>query len=802
MQLALPPCAAPPAADLDSARADWRVRDIGAAGGAVAATRTCDNCGRSGIPTANYEMHAAICQRQNWRCETCEHVMPAAEKQAHLDAVLSVDAAFAAATEDGVEVLRTFLAHGGDKDALNSFSDRLIHVAVRSGKTAVTRVLLEYKADTSLTNAMLDNPLQIAMKHNHKDLLLLLMKHNKKLKKERAKNSGQATRGNALPLRDVTNIAKGNGPDHGAVAPPMLSDTVKICGPGQDICGNCGEAVPSANLALHELRCQRQNFRCPHCSEMVPASERAAHLDTSDELIFAAANAGEVSRLEILALHGADIPAARQNGNSVLHAAVSRRDVALVIWLVEELKMNPADKNALNDSAIDLALRVHNEEMLLFLTLALSEADTGSETTAAIQAQLPGGCGATMLGQPKITEQERVLERMFQMDEVRCMQASAAQPNRRLPQRGLPSRFQQLAHMSPIIVRTRSGGPLDSPDSASGDSSQDQSVDQSSCCLEAGSREDCDNSTSQMLDFDGEDGQDEGSEDAGVEMAGFTVKGSAMQVGPDHAGRVCDSPQLPVRQPSPSMSPITVGCLPEFMPSPLDLLDKPGGAVREKSPLEVVRRDITAAGSNLGAQLAECVARFDANEAEDAAYDSDDLEQCDLTIAEGDEEGSELEADAVLGRCGKGLMTMGFQVPLGGGDGEEGDSCLEVFFGYVRRGISNEVLRAVRRWALDGSERDGDGNTAVHIAAIHGNTNIVELLVKEGFDCSSRNREGQTPADCAQVVLFSSLCYTRLGLARAQAYSCAACAHARTPPQTRRVCMHLEFSVSLRGERR
>ena len=29
---------------------------------------------------------------------------------------------------------------------------------------------------------------------------------------------------------------------------------------------------------------------------------------------------------------------------------------------------------------------------------------------------------------------------------------------------------------------------------------------------------------------------------------------------------------------------------------------------------------------------------------------------------------------------------------------------------------------------------------------------VCQLLVKEGFDCCSRNREGQTPADCAQVM--------------------------------------------------
>ena len=72
-------------------------------------------------------------------------------------------------------------------------------------------------------------------------------------------------------------------------------------------------------------------------------------------------------------------------------------------------------------------------------------------------------------------------------------------------------------------------------------------------------------------------------------------------------------------------------------------------------------------------------------------------------------------------------MTMGFEVPLGGDGGDDGDSCLDVFFGYVRRGIANEVLRALRRWALDGSERDAEGNTAVHIAAIHGGKHIVEV---------------------------------------------------------------------------
>ena len=113
----------------------------------------------------------------------------------------------------------------------------------------------------------------------------------------------------------------------------------------------------------------------------------------------------------------------------------------LVIWLVEEVKMKAGEKNALNDSPIDLALRAHNEEILLFLTLALSEADTGSETTAAIQAQLPLGVG--IMGQGRASEQERVLARMFEMDEVRCLSTNNSNPHRRAPP-GLPTRFQQV----------------------------------------------------------------------------------------------------------------------------------------------------------------------------------------------------------------------------------------------------------------------------------------------------------------------------------------------------------------------
>ena len=101
------------------------------------------------------------------------------------------------------------------------------------------------------------------------------------------------------------------------------------------------------------------------------------------------------------------------------------------------------------------------------------------------------------------------------------------------------------------------------------------------------------------------------------------------------------TPQPSLRDPLEVMSPspCNVGCLREFMASPLD---DPAGML-ERSPLEMVRRDITAAGSDLGAQLAACVARFDSEQAAvcgeaNAGNDSPVFALSELTIDEGDED--------------------------------------------------------------------------------------------------------------------------------------------------------------------
>ncbi|EKX46635.1 hypothetical protein GUITHDRAFT_52898, partial [Guillardia theta CCMP2712] len=80
-----------------------------------------------------------------------------------------------AAEQGDVESLRRYIEGGGDVDASNQLSDRLLHVTVRGGHAMATRLLLESKADMTIRNAILDTPLQIAMKRNRNDLVFTLM---------------------------------------------------------------------------------------------------------------------------------------------------------------------------------------------------------------------------------------------------------------------------------------------------------------------------------------------------------------------------------------------------------------------------------------------------------------------------------------------------------------------------------------------------------------------------------------------------------------------------------------------------
>ena len=63
----------------------------------------------------------------------------------------------------------------------------------------------------------------------------------------------------------------------------------------------------------------------------------------------------------------------------------------------------------MNDTPLQLAYRGGKEEILMFLSLALSEEDTGSETTAAIALSIP----ADFAQKNSLSAQDKVLQTLF-----------------------------------------------------------------------------------------------------------------------------------------------------------------------------------------------------------------------------------------------------------------------------------------------------------------------------------------------------------------------------------------------------
>lgn len=89
-------------------------------------------------------------------------MLPASDKQTHLDAHLDGKAAFEACETGDNKTLKGFLDHGGSPMALNELGDTLLHAAVRGGNPANVRMLLERDADPTTKNSMLDIPLQVS----------------------------------------------------------------------------------------------------------------------------------------------------------------------------------------------------------------------------------------------------------------------------------------------------------------------------------------------------------------------------------------------------------------------------------------------------------------------------------------------------------------------------------------------------------------------------------------------------------------------------------------------------------------
>ena len=61
------------------------------------------------------------------------------------------------------------------------------------------------------------------------------------------------------------------------------------------------------------------------------------------------------------------------------------------------------------------------------------------------------------------------------------------------------------------------------------------------------------------------------------------------------------------------------------------------------------------------------------------------------------------------------------------------------------RGADPQTVRALLQGRVDLRARDADGNPALHVAALHGNAEALELLLAAGVDANGTNKFGATP---------------------------------------------------------
>jgi len=93
---------------------------------------------------------------------------------------------------------------------------------------------------------------------------------------------------------------------------------------GFSSCPNCGKAVPTGNLPLHQVHCERNTYRCQTCHRTMPAGEREAHENAFKDCnrLFSAVSEGNLAVVQDHFQHGALASSTNSNGDTVLHVAV------------------------------------------------------------------------------------------------------------------------------------------------------------------------------------------------------------------------------------------------------------------------------------------------------------------------------------------------------------------------------------------------------------------------------------------------------------------------------------------------
>ena len=172
------------------------------------------------------------------------------------------------------------------------------------------------------------------------------------------------------------------------------------------VCDLCGREVPAANLEMHQVHCKKNFSKCPACNQLFQSKaleEHRAMASGTVESLVEDVLSGNIEGIEGKLAHGADLTAVTpdHSRNSLLHVAAGAGGTEVIAYLLAKgLDLNSANKygetpihmacsrsknvqtvqllvtrgadylrrNAIGESALDLAQRCGFHEAFLYLS--------------------------------------------------------------------------------------------------------------------------------------------------------------------------------------------------------------------------------------------------------------------------------------------------------------------------------------------------------------------------------------------------------------------------------------------------
>lgn len=123
----------------------------------------CGNCGRQ-IPEGNMVSHTIHCYRNNFRCDTCDEVLPLRDRESHMQHWRDPMRLLDAASARDLEQVRNMLAHGANLASCvhPDTGDTALHVAARLSDLDLVEVCMGHGVEVDPANAQGEMPLHLA----------------------------------------------------------------------------------------------------------------------------------------------------------------------------------------------------------------------------------------------------------------------------------------------------------------------------------------------------------------------------------------------------------------------------------------------------------------------------------------------------------------------------------------------------------------------------------------------------------------------------------------------------------------